>query len=93
MPQYQLIFQSRDNSALIKNMELGVMEYPFELRAGDVVVLDETLWKRIREEYPEAVSPQMWVGQVIHFLPEPDLPALFLVVRQSYISKYNAPIG
>ncbi|WP_301627033.1 hypothetical protein [Paenibacillus apis] len=63
-------------------MNLGIYESPVELHTGEVVVLSEEVWDQIRMEFPEARSPQMWVGGVIHYVPDNSLPTVYIQVKR-----------
>jgi hypothetical protein len=59
------------------------IEYPFELRTGDVVILGEDLFEMIREYLPDSTRVQYWVGSVWHTVKLKDnentCPTVFLV--------------
>ncbi|GIO42289.1 hypothetical protein J41TS4_20470 [Paenibacillus apis] len=87
MYQYCLDFFSKEKNVFERGqfrqiMNLGIYESPVELHTGEVVVLSEEVWDQIRMEFPEARSPQMWVGGVIHYVPDNSLPTVYIQVKR-----------
>lgn len=66
---YNLIFQKTINGKVAEgSLDLGAVEHSYEIATGDVVTVEEKVFLKIAQKFPEVKSNQLWVGQVIHHL-------------------------
>ncbi|MCY9666366.1 hypothetical protein M5X11_15590 [Paenibacillus alginolyticus] len=88
MKKYLLMFVDSKDGVLGDMFTLGEMEYPYELKTGDVIVADEEIFEKIRSHFPAVKSNQYWVGSVHHFAnlgSNTSVPRVYLVKEKAAV--------
>ncbi|WP_338826326.1 hypothetical protein MTBGP_11350 [Moorella thermoacetica] len=83
MPKYHIRYGEQNKSGVFPF--LGEIDYPYELKQNDVVILGEEMMKKVREDFPQIYSNQMWIASIHYFLPSENnqvTPPIIYITRE-----------
>lgn len=68
MPKYEIRYGEMASLGVFPL--LGEVDYPYELRKGDTVIISGNMLRLIREEFPNVSKRQYVVASINYFLPD-----------------------